>query len=266
MTAKLLLVGCGKMGSALLQQVASEAVVCVVDPATPSGQLKALSGVAWLSNADEIDPRFIPDVIILAVKPQLIATVLPTYTQFKDSVFLSIAAGQTMTNLAAILGSKNYAVVRAMPNLPASIAHGMTVAVANKNVTPAQQAMCEKFLKAIGKVSWVVDEGWLDAVTALSGSGPAYVFALTECMAKAGETLGLQPKLAAELARETIIGSAAMLAQTTESPENLRIAVTSRGGTTEAALSKLLASPGGLPDLILKTMKAALSRAKQFAQ
>jgi pyrroline-5-carboxylate reductase len=260
----LLLIGGGKMGGALLQRVAAEAQSCVVDPALPPEHLKSLPGVTWLPAPDKIDAQFKPDIVIIAIKPQHVAEVLPSYSRFRDSVFLSIAAGQTLNRVEMALGSSNYAVARAMPNLPASIGQGAAVAVANKNVNPAQRALCDKILKAVGTVEWVQDEDLLDAVTALSGSGPAYVFALTEALAKGGEALGLPQALAAKLARQTVIGSGGLLAETNTSATDLRVAVTSPAGTTEAAL-KILLAPGSLPELMLKAMQAAAKRAKELS-
>jgi pyrroline-5-carboxylate reductase len=261
--AKILLVGCGKMGGALLQRAAALANIDVVDPAAPPAHLKSLPDVLWLSTLEKIDPAFTPDLVILAIKPQHMAEILPAYARFRKSAFLSIAAGQTIARLAHILGH-DCAIVRAMPNLPASVGAGITVATANKNVTSNQRALCDKILNSIGITAWTEDENLLDAVTALSGSGPAYVFALTEAMAKAGENLGLAPALAAQLARQTMIGSGALLARSTESAASLRASVTSPGGTTEAALKHLLA-PGGLNDLLLKAMQAAAQRARELS-
>jgi pyrroline-5-carboxylate reductase len=151
-----------------------------------------------------------------------------------------------------------------MPNLAASIGQGMSVAVANKNVSAEQHALCDKFLCAVGKTAWIEDEGLMDAVTALSGSGLAYVFALCEAMARAGESLGITPALASQLAQQTIIGSGALLAQSHESAEALRATVTSPGGTTEAALKQLI-GPNGLYELMLKAMTAAAMRSKELA-
>lgn len=261
----LLLVGCGKMGGALLARAAKTANIEVVDPLPPPAHLKPLENIAFRPAADQIPPAFKPDLIILAVKPQHMAEVLPAYARFKESVFLSIAAGVTIARLAALVGNEEIAIVRSMPNLPASIGQGMTVAVANDCVNAAQRLLCDQFLNAIGKNIWVEDEALLDAVAALSGSGPAYVFLLAEAMAKAGEALGLSSELAQELARHTIAGSGALLAQSKESAETLRRAVTSPGGTTEAALKHLLAADG-LPALIMKAMKAAAKRSRELAQ
>ncbi|MGE3624174.1 MAG: pyrroline-5-carboxylate reductase [Bdellovibrionales bacterium] len=259
---RLLLVGAGKMGGAMLQKLAGQVSACVVDPAPPPAHLKSLKGVTWLTGPDKIDFHFAPDIVVIAIKPQQMASVLPAYMHFQDAVFLSIAAGQTLARLEGMLGG--CAIIRAMPNLPASIGQGAAVAVANKKVADAQRALADKILGAIGTVAWMANEKLMDAVTALSGSGPAYVFALVETMAKAGEALGLPKDLATRLARQTIIGSGALLAQSAESAENLRKAVTSPGGTTEAALEELL-DESGLPDLMLRTMEAAARRSKELS-
>lgn len=260
--AKLLLVGCGKMGSAILCGVAPSTEHIVV--VEPNGVDDVPLNVTLVSSAEEIPPSFDPDAVIVAVKPQVIPKVLPAYARFKSSVFLSIAAGQTLLRLSEVLGNPAQSIVRAMPNLPASIGKGMTVAVANKSVTSLQLALCEKILRTAGEVAWVDDEALIDPVTAVSGSGPAYIFALVEAMARAGERLGLSAELASKLARQTIIGSGALLAQSEQSATALRQAVTSPGGTTEAALKILLAEKA-LPDLMLDAMQAASARAKELS-
>ncbi len=261
---KLLLVGCGKMGSALLQRMADKVQAYIVEPSEAPAIFEK-ANIVWLSTPDKISPAFQPDIIILAIKPQSMACALPAYARYKNCVFLSIAAGITTAHLENSLGKDNHAIVRCMPNLPASIGQGMSVAVANKNVTLKQRNLCDEFIRAVGETAWVEDESLIDAVTALSGSGPAYVFALCEAMAKAGEVLGLNPEMAARLARQTLVGSGALLAQSTESVEALRAAVTSPKGTTEAALSELMAL-NGLPELMQKTMTAALRRAQELAK
>lgn len=247
------------MGGALLQRVATLGRAYVVDPAPAPAQLKSLA--TWLPAPDKLEKDFKPDIVILTVKPQHMAEALPAYARFKSSVFLSIAAGQSIKRLGELLGGDNFAIARAMPNLPASVGAGATVASANKNVTAAQRALCDKILGAVGSVHWVEDENLLDAVTALSGSGPAYFFALAEAMTKAGVALGLPKELATQLARQTLIGSGALLAQSPETLEALRAAVTSPGGTTEAALKHL----GRLDELLLKAIKAAAARAKELS-
>jgi pyrroline-5-carboxylate reductase len=268
---KLLLIGCGKMGGALLRRALGPALAShaqtaavVVDPTPRPDYLKSFAGVTWLASPDKIDPAFKPNVVIIAVKPQQMASALPAYARFKSCVFLSIAAGVPIAKLTALLKDESSAVVRAMPNLPASIGLGITVAVANKNVNSGQRELCDRFLKALGDATWVDDENLLDAVTAVSGNGPAYVFALCEAMAAAGQAMGLSAELAQRLARQTIIGSGALLGEVPDSAEALRKAVTSPGGTTEAALKHLLAS-GGLGDIMKKAIAAATERGKQLA-
>jgi len=263
----LLLVGGGKMGSALLKgwEKLGLTNITVVDPAAQPDDLKTINGLRWLDSADKIDATFKPDAVILAVKPQSMAAVLPSYAHFKNSLFLSIAAGQTLHRLSTLLGNAPYAIVRAMPNLPASIGQGISGAVANPHVTPTQRTLADRLLHAAGDVVWLEQEALLDPLTALSGSGPAYLFALVETMAGAGEKLGLPPALALQLARQTVIGSAALLAQSPQPAAALRQAVTSPGGTTEAALNHLLGEDG-LPALMLRALRAASARAKLLAE
>lgn len=261
---KCLLVGCGKMGGALLQRIASQMDLVVIEPAGRPRQLENLTAVRWLKSDVEISGDLNPDIVIFAIKPQQMAATLPTYARFNGTVFLSIAAGFTIAAIEKILGSDK-AVVRAMPNLPASIGQGMTVATANVRTSAPQRELCDTILKSVGAAVWVQDEKLIDAVTALSGSGPAYVFALCEAMARAGEKLGLAPDMAALLARQTTIGSGALLAQSEDTAEDLRKAVTSPGGTTEAGLKELLAKPG-IDELIEKTLSAAMKRSRELAQ
>jgi pyrroline-5-carboxylate reductase len=261
---RLLLIGCGKMGNALLQRAAAvTSATIVIDPARSDKQ--GMSNVTRVASSEAVDRAFKPDIVVIAIKPQVVATILPVYARFKKSAFLSIAAGITIDRIASLLGGGDIAIVRAMPNLAASVGESVTVAVANRFVKPRQNRMCQKLLTTIGTIAWIHDELWMDAVTALSGSGPAYVWALCEAMTKAGETLGLAPDIAEHLARQTIIGSGALLAQSNDSVETLRKSVTSPGGTTEAAL-RILLSPDGLPYLIQKAMQAATQRAKELSQ
>jgi pyrroline-5-carboxylate reductase len=265
MVMKLLLIGCGKMGGAILQRAAANASTYVVDPLPPGDAVRNLPDVTWVDQADKLPSSFVPDLVLVAIKPQQIANVLPGYGRFKTSVFVSIVAGTTLARLNETLGDASIAVVRTMPNMPALVGSGVTVAIPNAHVSPAQQAHAEALMGTVGLVTWVKDEAWLDTVTALSGSGPGYIFAMTEAMAKAGEALGLPSALAALLARQTIIGSGALLSQSPESPEGLRLAVSSPGGTTEAAM-KVLVAPGGLPELMHSAMKAALLKSRELAK
>jgi pyrroline-5-carboxylate reductase len=260
----LLLVGCGKMGQALLQgwlDRDSARTISVIDPAPAYSDNHAVS--FYRSPAD-LPPTAGFDAIVIAVKPQQLAATLPHYRKFSDSLFISIAAGQTLHTLASLLAPTT-AIVRSMPNLPASIGQGMTVATANPQVSATQQQLTTHLLSAVGRVAWIDDECLLDAVTALSGSGPAYLFALTEAMARAGEQLGLPASLAADLARQTVIGSAALLQRAELTPAALRAAVTSPGGTTEAALEILLAEKQGLSALLYAAMQAAHKRSQTLA-
>lgn len=267
----ILLVGCGKMGSALLKGLSrdrAEAVgseVVIVDPAIPNEN--PLAKINRCASFSDIPPGFTPDIVVLAVKPQNMQEVVPAYATFaRSAVFLSIAAGMTLARIEKMLGCDSSAIVRAMPNLPASIGQGVSVAVANAKASKTQRDLCELVLRGAGAVEWVEDEKLIDAVTALSGSGPAYVFALAEAMAQAGAALGLPGDMAQRLARHTIEGSGALLARSQESAEALRRAVTSKGGTTEAALAHMLAPKCGLPSLMMQAMRAAAIRARELAK
>ena len=195
----------------------------------------------------------------------MMAETLPTLAKkaHENTVFLSIAAGQSLKAVADHLGD-NQPIVRSMPNTPASIGRGMTVACSNSFVTPKQAEQCSTLLSAIGKIAWIDDETQMDAVTAVSGSGPAYLFALTECLALSGIHEGLDPKLAWNLAKTTIEGAAALMDHSSDNPVILRKNVTSPGGTTEAAL-KVLMGKKGLPKLMDKAIKAATERSKELS-
>lgn len=255
------------MGCALMRgwgRHASATGIAVIDPVEPPCDIRDIAGVTWLPSHSDLLPGYRPDAVILAVKPQEMAAILPSYVPFADSVFLSIAAGQTLHRLGELLGGNQQAIVRAMPNLPASIGKGMSVAVANAYVSESQRKLCDSLLRALGEVIWIENEGLLDAVTALSGCGPAYIFALVEAMEAAGEKLGLPADLARVLARQTAVGSGALLDQSISSPAALLHAVMSPGGSTEAAMQHLLAE-NGFQDLMLRAMRAAVERAKERA-
>ena len=265
-TSKLLLVGCGKMGGAILQRLmaGANAPTCyVVDPHQSRDALPQSPSLHLVAAPKDIPDSFTPDIVLLAIKPQQMADALPAYGRYKNGVFLSIAAGVTIERMGALLGSNDFAIVRSMPNLPASIGFGTTAAVSNKHVNAAQRQMCQSLLESVGTLHWLDDENKLDAVTALSGSGPAYIFALCEAMAEAGIKLGLAPDMAQQLARDTVIGSGALLAQSTDSAAKLRQAVTSPGGTTEAALKHLM-DARALPEIMMKAMQAAHDRAREL--
>ncbi len=202
--------------------------------------------------------------MVFAVKPQVIDAVLPDYRRWvaPQTVFLSIVAGKTMAGIHRSLGDA--ALVRAMPNTPAAIGRGITVACAGASVTPAQKQLCDGLLAAVGECAWVEDEALLDAVTAVSGSGPAYVFLLIEALAQAGEREGLPPELALRLARSTVAGSGELARISDQSPARLREDVTSPGGTTRAALDVLMAE-GGLRELLAHAVAAATARSRELA-
>jgi pyrroline-5-carboxylate reductase len=203
--------------------------------------------------------------VLLAVKPQQMAAVLPSYARFArpGTFFLSIAAGKTIGYLERHLGA-GAAIVRAMPNTPAAVGRGISVACANPAVTAAQRAAATALLSAAGEVAWVEDEALIDPVTALSGGGPAYVFLLIECLAKAGAAAGLPEDLAMRLARVTVSGSGELARLSDEPAAVLRQNVTSPGGTTLEAL-KVLMAPDGLEPLLVKAIAAATRRSRELA-
>lgn len=264
----LLLVGCGKMGGALLAGWLKRGLarrLVVVEPGPGAAGFARRPGVELLSDAAAIAPDFQPAVVVLAVKPQGMAQVLPPYRRFADAgaLFLSIAAGKTLGFFARALGEAA-SVVRVMPNTPASIGRGIAVACANARVRPPQRRIAEALLAAVGEVGWVEDEALLDAVTAVSGSGPAYVFLLIECLTQAGVAAGLPEALAERLARATVAGSGELARRSGESAASLRENVTSPGGTTRAALDVLMAVDG-LDPLLRRAVLAATKRSRELA-
>jgi pyrroline-5-carboxylate reductase len=269
MHGRLLLIGCGKMGGAMLRGWLRRGVraadVTVVEPdaaapADPIGQ-----GVTLVGDAARLPAELAPSVVVLAVKPQMMDGAISTLTRFvrPESAFLSIAAGRTIGYFEEKLGGEA-AIVRSMPNTPAAVGRGITVACANRNVSAAQRAQCDDLLAAVGEVAWVEDEALLDAVTAVSGGGPAYVFLLIECLAEAGAAAGLPPDLAMRLARATVCGAGELAHLSAEPASVLRRNVTSPGGTTLEAL-KILMSPDGLQPLLTKAIAAATRRSRELA-
>jgi pyrroline-5-carboxylate reductase len=207
---------------------------------------------------------FAPAAVVLAVKPQNAAATLPAYARFApNTVFLSIMAGRTIAGIGALLGP-GAAIVRAMPNTPAAVRQGVTVACPSPAVSTPQRALCDRLLQAIGTVAWIEDEGLLDPVTAVSGSGPAYVFLLAELMEQAAIEQGIPPDLARLLARQTVSGSGALLAASPDDAAALRVAVTSPGGTTAEALSVLM-NPDAWPIAMSRAIAAATRRSRELA-
>lgn len=261
----LLLLGGGRMGSGMLQGWVTQGLApsLVIDPApvaVPAPHRR-------LESAERIPPDFHPEVIVLAVKPQLCETAVPPVARLAgpQTVVLSIMAGRTLDGLRELF-APHTPIVRAMPNTPAAIGRGITVACASPEVTAAQQALCERLLQAIGEAAWTTDEGLLDAVTAISGSGPAYVFLLAELLEEIGREHGLPPTLARQLARRTVSGSGALLAsEDVTDTADLRRAVTSPGGTTEQALSVLMADDAW-PRSLRQAIGAAAERSRALAR
>jgi pyrroline-5-carboxylate reductase len=264
MIPPILLIGGGRMGAAMLagwrEQEAAE--IMVIDPA-PAAMALERPGVTVLRSVAEMPASFQPRAIVLAVKPQAAADALPVCGRFADALFISIMAGKTIAAIAALLGGQP-AVIRAMPNTPAAVRQGFTVATAGRNVTTAQRNLADGLLTAIGEVAWVEDEALLDPVTAISGGGPAYLFLLTELMEQAALDHGIPAALARAMARQTVIGSAALLAAGDEDASALRIAVTSPKGTTEQALAVLRAA-GAWPDLFAQAIDAATKRSQELS-
>ena len=259
----LVLLGCGKMGGAMLAGWLAEGLspdaVHVTDPA-PSDWLLA-QGVRVNEDLPEA-----PAMTLLAVKPQMMGEALPEVAALTGrTVFLSIAAGTTIATLEAALG-EGAAVIRAMPNTPAAVGRGITAIIGNDAVSEGDLALAETLLSAVGQVVRLEREADMDAVTAVSGSGPAYVFHMIECLAAAGEAEGLSPELAMALARATVGGAGVLAEEADESPSQLRVNVTSPNGTTQAALEVLMDEAAGLPPLMKRAVAAAAKRSRELGQ
>jgi len=262
--APVLLVGAGKMGAALFAGWAARGLPpsVVVDPSQPAGVARAED--TMVASLDLVPPAFVPGAVVLAIKPQMAASVLPAIGAMlpNTSVVVSILAGLTVERLSALLGDR-HAVVRAMPNTPAAIGQGMTVAVAGPGVSGAQLELADALLSASGELAWLHDEALIDPVTSISGCGPAYVFLLAELLEEAGARLGLPPALARQLARRTVAGSGALLAASSEESAQLRRNVTSPNGVTERALAVLM---DAWPDTIDRALIAATERSRELGK
>lgn len=266
----LLLVGAGKMGGALLEGLIARGLdasrVRVQDPAPPEDVAAALArhGITAEPAVETLSTP--PGVILMAVKPQAMDAVFPPVAKLAgpDTLVISIAAGRALASFEAHLPAGT-AVVRAMPNTPAAVGRGITVCVANGAVTPAGRATCEALMSAVGDVAWIEDEAEMDAVTAVSGSGPAYVFLLAEALEKAGVAAGLDAALARQLARATVSGAGELLARSDLDAATLRRNVTSPGGTTAAALDVLMAE-GGMEDRMREAVMAGAVRSRELAK
>jgi pyrroline-5-carboxylate reductase len=262
----LVLLGCGKMGTAMLEGWLDAGLApsdfTVLDPA-PSSKLEALAekGLA-LNSPLPADAA----VAVLAVKPQMMGEALPALREVVGggrTLFVSVAAGTPIARFEKTFGS-NTPIVRAMPNTPAAIKRGVTALVGNAAAGDTGLDRAEALMRAVGRTVRLDDEGLMDAVTAVSGSGPAYVFLLIETLAAAGEAEGLAPALALELARVTVAGAGELAARSDEAPDQLRVNVTSPGGTTAAALEILMDGADGLGPLMRRAVSAAAARGREL--
>ena len=259
----LVLLGCGKMGSAMLQGWLSDglppASVWVLDP-NPSDWVQS-TGVRI--NADL--PAH-PAIVLIAVKPQMMGDALPAIAAMGngETLFVSVAAGTQIAAFEDALGAHS-PIIRAMPNTPAAVGRGITAIIGNAHASDAQMDLAQGLLGSVGQVVRLEDESQMDAVTGVSGSGPAYVFHMIECLAKAGEAQGLAAELAMQLAKATVAGAGALAEAADETPAQLRVNVTSPNGTTQAGLEVLMEATQGLPALVASTVKAATDRSRELA-
>lgn len=262
----ILLLGGGKMGGAMLAGWRERGLApsFVVDPA-PAATALAGGNVRVVTSADALPSEFQPAAVVLAVKPQQADAAVPGLARFATggAVVLSIMAGRTIAGLHAMLGA-DAPIVRAMPNTPAAIRQGITVACPGPGITPPQRSLCDGLLASVGEVAWIDSEGLIDAVTAVSGGGPAYVFLLAELLERAAVEQGIPVPLARQLARVTVAGSGALLAASSEEASALRVAVTSPAGTTERALAVLMAD-AAWPALMSRAIEAATQRSRELA-
>jgi pyrroline-5-carboxylate reductase len=265
----IVVVGVGHMGGAFARGLIAAGLghrLILVDPAIKPADARAFRAAGALVAGDPSALAHAnPEAIILAVKPQMMAAAAPAYAEAaRKALVVSIAAGTSIESLNTWLGTPP-ALVRAMPNLPASIGKGISAAFATPTTTAAQRKLASALLAALGDVVWLDREELLNAVTATSGSGPAYVFLLVEALAAAAERQGLAAEIAGRLARKTIEGAASLLATTTTDPADLRRSVTSPGGTTEAALRVLMAE-SRFQTLLTEAVSAATARGFELAK
>ena len=268
--APILLVGCGKMGGAMLagwreRGIGADEIVAVEPAEALAETLRANHGIRVVPSAEALPADLGPATLVLAVKPQMMDQAIPAYRRHAEAgaLVLSIAAGKTIGYFERHLGG-TAAIVRSMPNTPAAVGRGITALAANAHVSEAQRANAESLLAAVGETVWLDDEDLLDAVTAVSGGGPAYVFLLIETLAKAGVAAGLPEDVAMRLARSTVAGSGELARRAHESATQLRENVTSPGGTTLEALKVLMAADGIQP-LFDRAIAAATRRSKELA-
>jgi pyrroline-5-carboxylate reductase len=264
--SRILLIGFGNMGQALVKGWLARGMaaqdIAVVEPQSSAQASARALGVTLISS--EATPEHRADVIVIAVKPAQVAeSVAPLGKVPPGCAVLSIAAGKTTAGLRKLLGTQA-AVVRAMPNTPAAIGEGITALFASDAVTAAERRTCEELMSAVGRVEWFADETLMDAVTAVSGSGPAYVFLLIECLAEAGRKVGLAADVATRLATATVAGAGLYARETGLPAAELRRRVTSPEGTTQAALDVLLAG-NAYAELMSRAVRAAAERSRELS-
>ena len=261
----LVLLGCGKMGSAMLagwlDGGLAASSVWVLDP-KPSDWLRGIDG---LHLNQDLPPD--PAIVLVAVKPQMMGEALPVLKALGDgaTLFISVAAGTPIAAYEAALGART-PIIRAMPNTPAAVGRGITALIGNAQIDAAQMDLAEALLSAVGQTVRLDNEGQMDAVTAVSGSGPAYVFHLIETLAAAGVAEGLPGDLAMKLARATVGGAGVLAEEADEDPAQLRVNVTSPQGTTAAALEVLMDAETGFPALLRRAVAAAANRSRELAR
>lgn len=268
MTKSAILVGCGNMGFAMLDgwlRADSTLTVHVVEPADALRARAADLGAQAMEDASTLPGDLSPDLIVLAVKPQVMSDVVPAYSDFAGgpATFVSVAAGTTISTLAAMLPGPT-PIIRCMPNTPAAIGHGMMVCCANSVASDAAKDLTTRLMATSGLVDWIADEVLMDAVTALSGSGPAYIFHMIECMTNAGVSVGLPEDLSARMAMQTVMGAGRLAAEASDTPGQLRKNVTSPGGTTAAALAVLMDNDR-MTRLMTEAITAARDRGAELA-
>jgi pyrroline-5-carboxylate reductase len=262
-TRGLVLLGCGKMGSAMLagwlKAGVPQTAVHVIEPA-PSDWLRA-SGVN-INATLPLDPA----IALIAVKPQMMGAALPGMQALGNgaTLFVSVAAGTPITHFEAVLGDRT-PIIRAMPNTPAAVGRGITALVGNARASEDHMTLAEALMQAVGQTVRLDHESQMDAVTAVSGSGPAYVFHLIEALAAAGEAEGLAPELAMALAKATVGGAGVLAENAQDDPAQLRRNVTSPGGTTQAALEVLMDGETGFAPLLRRAVKAAADRSRELS-
>ncbi|QIB34960.1 pyrroline-5-carboxylate reductase [Ancylobacter pratisalsi] len=262
-----LLIGCGNMGYALVVgwRTGSDGIdVHVIEPSAPLRERAAAAGATTSAGLIDVSAPPTPDVVILAVKPEQMNTVLPDARRFVESgaLVISVAAGVGLGFMEAALGTRA-SLIRCMPNTPAAIGAGMMVCVANGQASPDQRELAQRLLSATGRVRFIEDEALMDAVTAVSGSGPAYIFHVIDCLERAGIAEGLPGDLARDLALQTVYGAGRLAREGDTDPATLRRQVTSPNGTTAAALAELMGDAGVDP-IVARAVSAARRRSSEL--